>query len=132
MPRICFLLVLGMFAFVVASQDPAKVLFAQGTSETQYEVLSPWAEVDATPARGISPRLKSLAGKKIGLFANYKRAAMPIATSLEKRLKAAFPDSEVRLFHSTDWNVTEIETKNRDKFEAWAKGVDAVILVVGD
>ena len=42
-----------------------------------YEVLSPWAEADPIPFRGISPRLGTLEGKKIGLLANSKRAAAP-------------------------------------------------------
>ena len=97
-----------------------------------YEVLNPWAEVDPIPIRGISPRLPSLAGKKIGLFVNPKRAAMPIAESIQRRLGAMFPDAQLIIFHSTTPNVNEIETKNKEKFTAWAKGVDAVIGVVGD
>ena len=39
----------------------------------QYEVLSPWAEVDPITFRGLTaPRLNDLAGKKIGLFASSK------------------------------------------------------------
>lgn len=101
-------------------------------TEAQYEVLSPWADVDPVPVRGISPRLDSLAGKKIGLFANFKRAAVPIATEVEKRLKERFPDIETILFHSTLPNVDESETENKEKFSAWAKEVDAVVGVVGD
>jgi len=132
MRRIWLLLVLGMSLVMVTSQGPAKVLFAQNASEGQYEVLSPWAQVDPIPLRGISQRVDSLAGKKIGLFANYKRAALPIAQSIEKRLNTMYPDSETSLFHSRQWNVVESETENQDRFKAWAKGVDAVILVVGD
>ncbi|MGD9159148.1 MAG: hypothetical protein PVG39_12125 [Desulfobacteraceae bacterium] len=101
-------------------------------TETMYEVLSPWADVDPIPVRGISPRPDSLEGKKIGLFANFKRAAVPIATEVEKRLKERFPDIETILFHSTLPNVDESETVNREKFTAWAKGIDAVVGVVGD
>lgn len=101
-------------------------------SEYLYEVLSPWAEVDPIPLRGISPRVDTLAGKKIGLFANFKRAARPIAAEVEKRLKERFPDIETVLFHSTLPNVDESETANREKFTAWAKSVDAVVGVVGD
>jgi len=36
------------------------------------------------------------------------------------------------VFHSTEPNVNEIETKNKEKFTAWVKGVDAVIALVGD
>jgi hypothetical protein len=124
--------ILGLFAFMAAAQDPTGVLLAQNASELQYKVLSPWAEVDAVPLKGLSPRLDNLAGKKIGLFVNYKRAARPIALSLEKRLKSMFPDSQISFFYSLEWNVLETETKNRDKFSTWAKGVDAVIESVGD
>jgi len=101
-------------------------------SATEYEVLSPWAEVDPIPLRGISPRVDTLAGKKIGLFANFKRAAMPIAREIEKRLKERFPDSEINLYHSTAPNVDESVEQDAAKFEAWAKGANAVVAVVGD
>ncbi len=84
------------------------------------------------PLRGISPRLNTLAGKKIGLFANFKRAAHPIAASVERRLKVMYPDCQTSFFDSRGANVLETETNNREKFTAWARGVDAVILAVGD
>jgi hypothetical protein len=132
MHRFRILWILGAFAAIAAAHDSSGALFAQNVPESQYAVLSPWAEVDAVPLRGISPRLDNLVGKKIGLFVNYKRAARPIGLSLEKRLKAMYPSSEISFFYSLEWNVLETETKNRDKFAAWAKGVDAVILLVGD
>jgi hypothetical protein len=98
----------------------------------QFEVLSPWAEVDPIPLRGISPRLDTLKGKKIGLFANFKRAAKPITDEIEKQLKAKYPDVQFSLFHSTLPNVTETETVNKEKFTAWAKGLDAMIGAVAD
>jgi len=123
---------LGTLAFLAVAQAPSTSLFAADPSESQYAVLSPWAEVDPIPLRGISPRLENLSGKKIGLFVNYKRAARPIGLSLEKRLRAMYPDSDIRFFYSLEWNVLETETKNREKFSAWAKEMDAAILVVGD
>jgi hypothetical protein len=98
----------------------------------QYEVLSPWAEVNPIPLRGVSPRIPTLAGKKIGIFVNFKRAAPPIADSIEKRLKTMYPDIQITRWRSPLPNVNEIETKNKDNFVAWAKGVDAAIAVVGD
>jgi hypothetical protein len=132
MRRIPFFAVLVTLAAMAAAQDPFETLFAQSSPGGKLEVLSPWAEVDPIPLRGISPRIDSLAGKKIGVFVNYKRAARPIGLSLEKRLKTMFPDSEVRFFYSTEWNVLETETKNRDKFGAWAREANAAILLVGD
>ena len=133
MPRLKFLWILGAVVFVTAILGPSEALFAQNQSEPQYQVLSPWAEADPIPLRGLSaPRVDTLAGKKIGLFVNYKRAARPIAESVERRLKAMYPDSQISYFVSTEWNVSVAETKNKDKFEAWARGVNAVILSVGD
>ena len=101
-------------------------------SNGQYEVLSPWAEVDPIPLRGISPRVTDLAGKKIGLFRNFKRAAQPMLAVVERKLKERFPDSEISWFDSTAVNVLETETENKAKFEEWAKGVDVAVAAVGD
>jgi hypothetical protein len=110
---------------------------AQGTAkpkapDAQFEVLSPWADVDPIPLRGISPRIPTLAGKKIGLFVNPKRAAMPIAESIQKRLASMFPDAQTIIFHDTEANVSVMETKNKERFIAWGKEIDAAIAVVGD
>jgi hypothetical protein len=51
---------------------------------------------------------------------------------VEKHLKSAYQDCETSLFDSRGANVVETETENREKFIAWAKGVDAVVLAVGD
>jgi hypothetical protein len=135
MRRFLSALSIGILA-VIAAQDLSG---AQGPASSQlkapnaqFEALSPWADVDPVPLRGISPRLQSLEGKKIGLFVNPKRAAMPIAESIQRRLGTMYPNLQISLFHSTEANVNEIETKNKEKFTAWAKGIDAVIAVVGD
>jgi hypothetical protein len=135
MRRLFSALSIGILA-VMAVQSSS---WAQKTASSQtkspiaqFEVLSPWADVDPIPLRGISPRIDSLAGKKIGLFVNPKRAAMPIAQSIDRRLKAMYPDIQTIIFHSVGANVNEIETKNKEKFTAWAKGLDAAIAVVGD
>ena len=135
MNRYLLALFIGFFA-VMAVRDLSMAQGA-GSSEAkkpdiQFEVLSPWADVDPIPLRGISPRLQDLAGKKIGLFVNPKRAAMPIAESIDRRLKAMYPDVQTIVFHSVGANVNEIETKNKEIFTAWAKGLDAAIAVVGD
>ena len=135
MRKILLALSIGILA-VLAVQDSSR---AQGAASSkskapdmQFEVLSPWADVDPIPLRGISPRIPTLAGKKIGLFVNPKRAAMPIAQSIDRRLKAMYPDVQTTIYHSVGANVNEIETKNKEKFTAWAKGLDAAIAVVGD
>ena len=105
---------------------------AQGATEYQYEVLSPWADADPVTARGVSSRLDTLEGKTIGLFANFKRSAVPQTSMVEKKLREKFPTIQTVLDHSTEANVNEIETANREKFIAWVKSVDAVIATVGD
>ena len=124
------LVILGILATFTMSSSG--ILFAKDSSEAQYEALSPWGEADPKPLKGISPRLDNLSGKKIGIFANYKRAAIPIAMSLQKRLKSQYPDSKVSIYHSDKWNVVEIETEKQDAFKKWVEGKDAVILLVGD
>ncbi len=131
MRRLFAVLMLGASA-VMAGQSPSGAPSAGSAQESRFRVLNPWAEVDPIPVWGLSPRLNTLAGKKIGLFANFKRASRPIAASVEKRLKSMYPGCETSLFDSRGANVVESETRNRDQFEAWVKGVDAVILAVGD
>lgn len=135
MRKFLMALSVGIFAFLSA-QDSSR---AQGTAkskakaqDTQYVALSPWADVDPIPLRGLSPRIQSLSGKKIGLFVNPKRAAMPMGESIQKRLRSMYPDVQIVMFHSTQPNVNEIETKNKERFTAWAKGIDAAIALVGD
>jgi len=134
MRRFTVALIMGIFVFF-AADVPFNGPFAQSTpgvgeaSDIQYEVLTPWAEVDPPPLRVISPRLDNLAGKKIGLFANIKRAAVPILAEVEKNLKARFPDVETSVFQTTQWNRQQAD---RHRFEAWVKGVDAAVVAVGD
>ncbi len=101
----------------------------------QYEVLSPWAEVDPVPLKGISPRLSILSGKRIGLFCNSKRAARPIMSVIEEKLKEKIPDLEMSWYtplRQYRYNVLQIESENREKFEEWIKGVDGVVAALAD
>lgn len=100
----------------------------------QYEVLSPWAEADPIPLRGLTAaRITDLAGKKIGLLSNAKRAARPISTVVEGKLKERFPTAEISQYFTINAvGPEEIETENKAKFEDWLKGVDAVVAAVGD
>jgi hypothetical protein len=93
--------------------------------KSQYEVLSPWAEADPVPPKGLTAsRLDNLEGKKIGLYRNDKRAAQPILTILEKKLKERFPTSQISWYTTQKTSVPE--------FDEWLKSVDAVIAAVGD
>jgi hypothetical protein len=90
-----------------------------------YEVLSPWAEANPVRPKGLTaPRLDSLEGKKIGLYRNNKKAAQPILTILEQKLKEKFPTSQFSWYNLHQTNIPE--------FDDWLKGVDAVVAAVGD
>ncbi|MFC1949921.1 hypothetical protein ACFLW0_07110 [Chloroflexota bacterium] len=101
---------------------------------SQYEVLSPWAEADPIPLRGLTaPRITDLAGKKIGVLYNTKRAAKPVSAVVEGKLRERFPTAEISLYSTLNAiGPPEIETENKADFEDWIKGVDAVIATVGD
>jgi hypothetical protein len=91
-----------------------------------YQVLSPWAEADPIPLRGISPRLADLEKKKIGLFCCTKQAARPILTAFESQLRQRYPSCV------TTWFVQQEIQGDMSGFEAWVRGVDAVVGAVGD
>ena len=97
-----------------------------------YEVLSPWADADPIPPRGITPRVESLEGKKIGLLRNSKRAAAPLMKVVERRLKEKFPTAEFTEFANLRPNERLIDQDSKDEFEDWLKGVEAVIATFGD
>jgi hypothetical protein len=99
----------------------------------QYEVLSPWAEVEPVALKGISPRLPDLNGRKIGLLINGKRASRPILGVVEKNLKARYPSLNISYFYPGGGAEAEdVEKREKTSLESWAKGVDGVVLAVGD
>ena len=96
------------------------------------QVLSPWSEIDPIPLKSPAPRLDSLSGKKIGLFANHKRAARPMLEVARTWLAQKFPDAKLDLYTGTETNVPEMWTRGKEKFEKWIDDVDGVVLAVGD
>jgi hypothetical protein len=108
-----------------------------------YEVLSPWAEVDPVPLQGIAPRVSDLKGKKIGLFSmTYKKSSTPMLAVVEKRLKERYPTAEFKWFEDPfSLVIADMERASdnfyitpemKGNFEDWVKGVDAVVGAVGD
>jgi hypothetical protein len=96
-----------------------------------YESLNPWAEADPVALKGISGRIPDLTGKKIGLFRNSKRGAPLVLQVVEDRLKQKFPAVEFSHFTFLP-NAGILETQDKERFEDWLKGVDAVVLAYGD
>lgn len=97
-----------------------------------YEVLSPWPQAEQVALRGISPRLDQLDGKNIGLFANGKRAGPTTLQAVERELKSRYPNVKTHWYHCSVFNTPEATTHGKEKFEAWIKGMDGVVLSVGD
>jgi hypothetical protein len=107
-------------------------MMTTGKANCTYEVLSPWAEADPVPWRGINPRLTDLAGKRIGLLRNSKRAAEPSLKFVADKLKKRYPTIEFSWFANIKPNEMSIAQDIKNDFEAWLKGVDAVIASYGD
>jgi hypothetical protein len=97
-----------------------------------FEVLSPWAEADPIPARGISPRVTGLKGQRIGLYYNSKQAAKPMVNYLELKLKEKYPEAVFTQFGNLAPNEIVTATPVKEAFLDWLKEVDTVIAVVGD
>ncbi len=97
-----------------------------------YEVLSPWAEADPIPLRGLAPRLTTLAGKKIGLLRNNKRSAEPVLTVASRLLKEKYPDIQFSWFRGNTFSVSEQEKDRLKDFEDWIQSVDAVLAATAD
>jgi hypothetical protein len=96
-----------------------------------YEVMSPWADIDPVPVKGISPRLGEVAGKTIGFFLNSKIAAEPMSYIIEEKIKEKYPTTKFSRFVRIP-NISMAETPEKENYVKWLNGVDAVILTHGD
>jgi hypothetical protein len=112
-----------------------------------FEVLSPWSEVDAGVPRALLPRLTDLKGKTVGLFAFYKYYGPAIMQRVEEVLKERLPGTKFSHFHQPgqDTNVagvngpyplvdTELikDERYKEQFMEWVKTVDTVVTGHGD
>jgi hypothetical protein len=97
-----------------------------------YEVLSPWAEADPVPLKGLAPRLDKLDGKTIGLLCNNKRAAPHILNAAEVLLKVKFPSVKITKFFARSFSVSSLEKDREKEFNDWLDEADAVVAAVGD
>ena len=104
----------------------------ENTHDSLYKVLNPFAEADQIPLHGISPRLSDLDGKIIGLFANNKRAGVPILKSVEEVLSQNYPTAQFKWYEARESldSITNPDIKRQ--FEEWLSGVDGIVAAVGD
>ena len=96
-----------------------------------YEVLNPWSEADPVPLKGLGARVTDLAGKRIGLFRNSKRASPLALEAVKNKLKERYPSLEFSNFALMP-NAGVLETEDKARFEEWIKEVDGVIFAFGD
>ena len=98
-----------------------------------YTVLSPWAASEAQQPRALSPRLETLAGKTIGLYAHFKGHAIKILDEIASEISKIYPDVTFTHFQYLK-EITEIidDPEWSIKAAEWAKGCDAVITAYGD
>jgi len=88
-------------------------------------VLNPRGEREAAPARGISPRLLAIEGKRIGLYWNGKPDGDYFWDTIEELLKKKFPTATVLRYNGPGDLGEALATK-------MAKEVDTFLYGVGD
>ena len=57
----------------------------------EYEVLSPWSEVDTSVLTGLTPRLDTLEGKTIGMYGDFMALATKMLHVVEEELTRRYP-----------------------------------------
>jgi len=104
---------------------------ARGTTKTRasetatLEVLNPRGEVDPPKTLGISPRVATLADKRIGLYDNGKEGFADFLNVIEKLLKEKYPTATIMRFNGGFDCGDALAAKI-------AKSVDTVIYGSGD
>ena len=106
-----------------------------GKMTDDYEILSPWADADPVPLKGITPRTGGLADKRIGFLYNISPPSRMILTVVEARLKERFPGCTT-VWYANELppgkGIADLEGEEKAKFEEWVKKVDVVAAAVGD
>jgi hypothetical protein len=96
------------------------------------EALSPWAEVDASNWTGLSPRLDTLNGKTIGMFADFMNLSLYMLQAVEAELKRKYPEAKFSYFqYEKDPIRIPEDTEWRPRIDAWLDQVDAVLYFYG-
>jgi hypothetical protein len=101
--------------------------------QMNYEVFSPWAEVDEVVSGGLQPRVTDLNKKTIGLFSFFKEHGPMILREVERQLKEKFPEAKFSHFqYPKDCVDIADDDEYRTLLEKWLKGVDTVLSGHGD
>ena len=94
----------------------------------KLEILDPRAEIFTPPQLPVSPRLSTLAGKKIGILNNTKPGADSFLPFMQKAIKESFPTAEFKTFQ-VSYNAYPGKEKDLKALADWS---DGVIGLLGD
>ena len=90
-----------------------------------YTVLSPWAQSDHLEKRPINPRLDTLEGKTIGLYASFKEYHPFFMQEVERQLDVFETSSpSYPLMVSLDGCVTQMAEEGPALFAGWRERLD--------
>jgi hypothetical protein len=99
----------------------------------RYTVLSPWAATDNHEKYPINPRLDTLEGKTIGLYASFKEYHPFFMQEVERQLAAVYPTAKFSHYtYIVDTQEIDQDPENFPIFKKWLEGVDCVIGVGAD
>ena len=91
----------------------------------ELTILNPRGEVEPVPAFSPSPRVKDLAGKRVGLYSNSKPGMDNFYTVFEELLKKKYPGARTSLLRGS-FEITDKDAKE------WAPQIDTFVYAVGD
>jgi hypothetical protein len=94
-------------------------------SKVELKLLNPRGIIEARPASTPSPRVKDLAGKRVGLYWNSKPGMDNFYTVFEELLKKKYPTATTTLLQGA-FLIRD------DDAEAWQKDIDTFVYGVGD
>jgi hypothetical protein len=95
--------------------------------KAELELLSPMGVIDPPPMLGLSPRLKTLEGKRLAMIHNNKAGAKELLIAVEEQLKEKYPSATFVRFDTTIGLADKPE-----KYAEIAESCDAFILGAGD
>jgi hypothetical protein len=109
----------------VKERDMAAKSATAQSGKVQLEVLNPRGQIEAKKTFAPSPRVKDLAGKRVGLYWNSKPGMDNFYTVFEELLKKRYPAATTTLLRGA-FLIRD------DDAEAWQKEIDTFVYGVGD
>jgi len=89
----------------------------------KIRVLNPRGEREPSPAKGISPRLSTLGGKRIGIYWNGKPDGDYFWDTVENLLKKKYPSVTVKRYNGPGDLGEELAARIASEVDAFLYGV---------